>query len=110
MFLMITTGYVKLLQPSSKHSLVAKWPAQREDMHLCICNPYDIKFNNGYYLLISYIIRVSSRLLIGLVLTAIVFLDSKISNINTFQYQYSTGADDGRLAVRRLCTTFLTPE
>ena len=25
-----------------------------------ICNPYDIKFNNGYYLLISYIICVSS--------------------------------------------------
>ena len=54
-----------------------------------ICNPYDIKFNNGYYLLISYIIRVSSRLLIGLVLTAIVFLDSKVSNINNFPYQYS---------------------
>ena len=55
-----------------------------------ICNnPYDIKFNNGYYLLISYIICVNSRLLIGLVFTAIVFLDSKISNINNFQYQHS---------------------
>ena len=54
-----------------------------------ICNPYDIKFNNGYYLLISYIICVSSRLLIGLVFTAIIFLDSKISNINNFQYQHS---------------------
>ena len=56
---------------------------------MLICNPYDIKFNNGYYLLISYIICVNSRLLIGLVFTAIVFLDSKISNINNFQYQYS---------------------
>ena len=56
---------------------------------LGICNPYDIKFNNGYYLLISYIICVNSRLLIGLVFTAIVFLDSKISNINNFQYQHS---------------------
>ena len=54
-----------------------------------ICNPYDIKFNNGYYLSISYIICVSSRLLIGLVFTAIIFLDSKISNINNFYYQHS---------------------
>ena len=54
-----------------------------------ISNPYDIKFNNGYYLLISYIICVSSRLLIGLVSTAIIFLNSKISNINNFHYQYS---------------------